>query len=137
MCIWTRRSLLLFGALATTGVGAAPDARRFRDAAFAMKDKAIASGDQAYGAVLALEGKIVGWGPSRVIADNNSDAHAERVAMWNAQNALGRKDLSGAVLYSTSIPCRDCQDYAARHGVAGMVHGSAMRNAGRPLRYSD
>lgn len=102
-----------------------------------MKAKAVAAGDQAYGAVLVMDGRIAGWGPSRVVVDKNNDAHAERVAMWDAQKRRGGKDLTGAILYSTSIPCRDCQDFAARHGVARMIHGTAMRDAGRPLKDSE
>ncbi len=53
-----------------------------------MKEIAVASGDQAYGAVIVRGGVIIGYGPSRVIADRNIDAHAERVALWDAQKRL-------------------------------------------------
>ena len=59
-------------------------------------------GDQPYGAVLVMGDAVVGEGPSLVVKDNNPDAHAERVALLDAQRRLGRADLAGAVLYSTS-----------------------------------
>lgn len=96
-----------------------------------MRRQAVASGDQSYGAVLVLDDRIVGYGPSRVIADRNPNAHAERVAIWAAQQAIGRNDLSGAVLYSTSRPCTDCEAVAAQANVARMIHGIGM-DAGTP-----
>ena len=105
-------------------------------AAFAMKRQAEANGDQGYGAVLVRTGRIIGRGPSRVVQDNNPDAHAERVAMWDAQKYLGRTDLSGAILYSTSVPCALCQDFAARYDVARMIYGEGMRDGGAPRRLS-
>ena len=144
MCDCSRRWFLtLAGAGVAGGIfarqaGAAQaDAAKFIKAAFAMKAKAIASGDQPYGAVLVMDNEIIGWGPSRVVLDNNEDAHAERVSMWDAQKRRGNMDLTGAALYSTSIPCSHCQDFAARHGVAKMIHGRGMLDAGRPRRYGE
>ncbi len=85
-----------------------------------MRDVAVASGDQAYGAVIVLEGCIVGFGPSRVVVDANTAAHAERVALWDAQERLGRRDLPGAQIYSTSRPCMVCQSALAQAGVVRM-----------------
>src|SRR5262245_55383249 len=45
--------------------------REFAGQAASMREKAIAAGDQPYGAVVVLDGCIVGYGPSRVIVDNN------------------------------------------------------------------
>ena len=140
MCECSRRAFLGCAgalALAPASAGAKPAGTGFIEAAFDMKSKAVASGDQPYGAVLVIDGMIAGWGPSRVVVDKNRDAHAERVAMWDAQKRRGNSELMGAILYSTSIPCRDCQDFAARHGVATMIHGRTMQNAGRPLRYDE
>src|SRR6188768_1528619 len=65
-----------------------------------MKAEAVAAGDQAYGAVLVKNGAIVGYGPSRVVAENDQNAHAERVALRDARRRLGSDDLSGTILYS-------------------------------------
>ena len=144
MCDCSRRGFLSLagaslvgGAFARQAGAAQADAAKFIKAAFAMKAKAIASGDQPYGAVLVMDNEIIGWGPSRVVLDNNDDAHAERVSLWDAQKCRGKKSLAGAVLYSTSIPCSHCQDFAARHGVAKMIHGRSMGDAGQPKRYGE
>ena len=105
---------------------------RFIAEAERMRLQAVAAGDQSYGAVLVKADAIVGWGPSRAVTQRNSNAHAERVAIWDAQARLGTKDLSGTVLYSTSIPCAACQAEAARFGVARMFWGPKGVDAGVP-----
>ena len=42
--------------------------------------------------------------------------------------------ISGATLYSTSIPCAMCQAAAAFVGVARLIHGEALADAGAPRR---
>jgi tRNA(Arg) A34 adenosine deaminase TadA len=106
--------------------------RRWYAAALAMKTLAESWGDQPYGAVLVLDGSVVGDGPSRVVKDGNPDAHAERVAILDAQRRLGRASLAGAVLVSTSRPCGLCEAAAARAGVARMVFGADLTDAGAP-----
>ena len=97
-----------------------------------MKEEAVKNGDQPYGAVLIVDGAIAGYGPSRVNSDRNPDAHAERVALWEAQRRLGRQDLAGAVVYATSRPCSACQRALAAANVARMLVGPTAEDAGRP-----
>ena len=91
-------------------------------------------GDQPYGAVLVADGAIIGDGPSRVVQRNDPAAHAEREAVRDAQNRLGRSDLTGSVLYSTSRPCRQCETAAAEANVARMYFGRELNDAGQPRR---
>ena len=99
-----------------------------------MKDQAVASGDQAFGAVLVKAGLIVGYGPSRVILTGNPEAHAERVALWDAQKRLDTKDMTGAILYSTSRPCAACEHALALANIEGMYFGPQPTAAGKPKR---
>jgi tRNA(adenine34) deaminase len=108
-----------------------PDQRWF-GIAEEMKRQAESWGDQSYGAVLVQDGQVVGFGPSRVVKDRDPDAHAERVAIRDAQRRLGRSSLSGAVLYSTSRPCALCEMAAAKAKVARMYYGSSLQDAGVP-----
>jgi tRNA(adenine34) deaminase len=108
--------------------------RRFFDAAEALRRLAVSWGDQSYGAVLVAGDVIVGVGPSRVVVDADSSAHAERVALRDAQRRLRRRSLAGAVLYSTSRPCGACEAAAAAAGVGRMIHGAALTDAGAPRR---
>ena len=139
MCGWTRRSVF---ALAAAGVAAltfrakaAPvEHRDFVAAAFKMKDEAVRSGDQPYGAVVVKDGRIIGFGPSRVVLKKDWTAHAEREAIREAQARLGREDLGGYVLYSTSRPCAECERAAARANISRMYHGPEATDAGPPRR---
>ena len=141
MLSYTRRaSLVLAGAaaaaaaLARAAAAAASEHRPFVAAALAMKQQAVAAGDQPYGAVVVERGRIVGYGPSRVVANNDASAHAEREAIRDAQARLGRADLAGCVMYSTSRPCANCERAAAEANLARMFHGPGPIDAGAPRR---
>ena len=110
----------------------AEEHQEFIAAAFKTKDEAIAKGDQPYGAVVVRDGRIVGFGPSRVVLKRDADAHAEREAIRDAQARLGTADLSESVLYSTSRPCAACERAAAQARIARMLHGADAIDAGRP-----
>lgn len=61
-----------------------------------------------FGAVVVMDGKIIGSGGNRVIMLNDPTAHAEIVAIREASTTINNFDLSGAVLYSTCEPCPMC-----------------------------
>jgi tRNA(adenine34) deaminase len=139
MCSCTRRSVFaIFAAAcaaAATRVTAAPaEHREFIAAAFRMKDEAVRLGDQPYGAVVVKAGRIIGFGPSRVVLKKDGSAHAEREAIREAQARLGTADLSGCVLYSSSRPCTQCEAAAAAAMIARMYHGPEATDAGVPRR---
>jgi tRNA(Arg) A34 adenosine deaminase TadA len=106
--------------------------RRWYEAAEDMKRLAESWGDQSYGAVLVLHGALIGEGPSRVVKNQNPDAHAEREAIRDARERLGRDNLQGSILYSTSRPCSLCEAAAARAGVSRMYFGPLLKDAGPP-----
>lgn len=112
--------------------GAPKPASEWAAAARRMLELALSWGDQPYGAVLVLDGQLVGEGPSRVVKNKDPSAHAEREAIRDAQARLGRSRIEGSVLYSTSRPCRACEDAAADAGVSRMIHGDALHDAGAP-----
>lgn len=106
--------------------------RRWIEAAFEMRRLAESWGDQSYGAVVVMDGVLVGEGPSRVVKLGDANAHAEREAIRDAQRRLGRMRLDGAVLYSTSRPCPRCERVAAEAHIVRMIHGADLRDAGPP-----
>ena len=110
-----------------------PDARWY-EAAEGMRRLALSWGDQPYGAVLVVDGTIVGEGPSRVVKQRDATAHAEREAIRDAQRKVGRQKIEGSVLVSTSRPCSACEDAAAEAGVARMWFGPDLSDAGAPRR---
>ncbi|MBM3556998.1 MAG: nucleoside deaminase [Alphaproteobacteria bacterium] len=109
-----------------------PEARGFMARAFDMRRKAEAAGDQGYGAVVAREGRIIGQAPSAVVTRQDPTAHAEMEALRDAASRLGRRDLAGAVLYSSSRPCPMCEAAAYWAGIERMIHGEGLTDAGRP-----
>jgi len=108
-----------------------PD-RRWYEAAVSQRRLAESWGDQPYGAVLVLSGVLVGEGPSRVVRNQDTNAHAEREAIKDAQRRIGRTSLSGSVLYSTSRPCVLCEAAAAKAGISRMYFGPSLTDAGPP-----
>jgi len=130
-----RHWLVLCAIPAVPGVRAdvaSPD-RRWYEAAEAMRRLALSGGDQPYGAVVVQNGRIVGQAPSRVRQRNDPNAHAEREAMREVRERFGAEVLRGAVLYSTSRPCALCEAAAAQAGIARMIHGAGLQDAGAPM----
>ena len=103
--------------------------------AFELKNAAVESGDQAYGAVVAKDGRVVGNGPSRVIVNQDPTAHAEMEAIRDAARPLGTRDLDGCIIYATSRPCRMCETAAYWANISYIYYGDALNDGGRP-RYS-
>lgn len=61
-----------------------------------------------FGAVVVLDGKIIGRGNNKVTSTNDPTAHAEVVAIRNACKALDQFHLPDATIYATSEPCPMC-----------------------------
>lgn len=135
----SRRTAVL-GTVSLLLAGAAAKARavqpelRWYEAAVRMKRLAQSWNDQPYGAVLVLDGAVIGEGPSRVVKNDDVTAHAEREAIRDARQRLGRQGLAGAVLYSTSRPCSLCEAAAAEAGVSRMYFGASLTDAGTPRK---
>ncbi len=92
------------------------------------------AGDQAYGAVVVKNGRIIGFGPSRVVLKKDWTAHAEREAIREAQARLGRSDLSGCLLYSSSRACSACETAAYDAKITRMYFGVDAADAGAPRK---
>ena len=107
--------------------------RHFAERARAMRDQAIASGDQAYGAVVVRDGRIVGLGPSRVVVNIDPTGHAEMEALRDAARNLGTHDLSGCEMFTTSPPCRMCETAAYWANIRRVYTGPDASDRGRPV----
>ncbi|MEO6626688.1 MAG: nucleoside deaminase [Burkholderiaceae bacterium] len=122
------------GAKALAQSGALRPEQRWYEAAVQMQRLAESWGDQSYGAVLVLDGAVIGQGPSRVVKNGDVTAHAEREAIRDARRKLGRQKLAGAVLYSTSRPCPLCEAAAGEAEVSHMYFGPLLIDAGTPAK---
>ncbi len=65
-------------------------------------------GNQPYGSVIVVGGRIVAEGENCVVTDLDPTAHAEIVAIRAACRDLGRVDLLGGTIYASGEPCWTC-----------------------------
>jgi len=84
----------------------------------------LAEGEVPIGAVVVLDGHIVGR------AHNAPTAHAEVLALREAGTKTGNYRLTGATLYATIEPCAMCCGAALHARVARVVYGADDPKAG-------
>ena len=87
--------------------------------ALALAQEAAARGEVPIGAVVVLDGIVVGGGFNQPIGSNDPTAHAEIVALRDAGRRVGNYRLTGATLYVTIEPCQMC--------VGAMIHARIRR----------
>ncbi len=92
--------------------------------------RAEQAGEVPVGAVVVLEGRVVGTGGNRTITDCDPTAHAEVVALRAAAQAVGNYRLEGAALYVTVEPCAMCAGALVQARVARLVYGADDPKAG-------
>lgn len=143
-----RRRLVLGGAGVMMGLSAAhsrggeglseivqpanPGRTAFMARAVEMRRRAVAAGDQAYGAVIVKGGRIVGEGASAVLTRRDPTAHAEIEAIRDAARRLGTNDLSGCEMYGTSKACPMCETAAYWARLARLHYGESVTDGGVP-----
>jgi tRNA(adenine34) deaminase len=77
-------------------------------------------GNTPAGSIVVLDGEIIGEGIEALPVGTSVTGHAETLACQAALDATGRRDLAGAVLYTTAEPCFMCA-YAIRQLRIGLV----------------
>lgn len=88
------------------------------------------AGEVPVGAVVVLEGAIVGRGHNRPIAERDPTAHAEILALRDAGRRIGNYRLAGATLYVTLEPCLMCAGALVLARVDRLVFGAWDPKAG-------
>jgi tRNA(adenine34) deaminase len=83
------------------------------------------AGEVPIGAVVVLEGRVVGQGFNQPIGAGDPTAHAEIVALRQAAKAAGNYRLIGATAYVTVEPCLMCVGALVNARVAAVVYGVA------------
>lgn len=93
--------------------------------AIALAEDAERTGKGApTGAVITLDGRLVGEGQNQVQANSDPTAHAEITAIRQAGARLKRSRFEGATLYSTLQPCGMCTMAAIWAGISRIVYGA-------------
>lgn len=98
---------------------------QFMRRALELARRAEAEGEVPVGAVVVLEGRIIGEGWNRPIASNDPTAHAEVQAMRAAAATLQNYRLAAATLYVTLEPCDMCLGAMFHARIARAVYGAA------------
>jgi tRNA(adenine34) deaminase len=91
---------------------------------------AAAAGEVPVGALVALDGRIVGRGRNQPIATSDPTAHAEIVALRAAGAALGNYRLTGTTLVVSLEPCAMCVGALIHARVGRVVFGCADAKGG-------
>lgn len=92
--------------------------------ALELARRAEAQGEVPVGAVVVLDGKIVGEGWNRPISSADPTAHAEIQAMRAATATISNYRIPGATLYVTLEPCEMCLGAMFHARIARTVFGA-------------
>ena len=99
-------------------------------AALAEAARARDAGEVPIGAVVALNGEIVGRGFNQPIASRDPTAHAEIVALRDAAARMANYRLTGATLCVTVEPCLMCVGAIVHARIGTLVFGAAEPKSG-------
>lgn len=102
----------------------------FMQRALELALRAENEGEVPVGALVVLNGEIVGEGWNRSIGNHDPTAHAEIVALRVAAVKLGNYRLTGTTLYVTLEPCPMCAGAIVHARVARVVYGAPDPLAG-------
>jgi tRNA(Arg) A34 adenosine deaminase TadA len=104
--------------------------RQLMSEAIALSSRGLKNGRGGpFGAVVAKDGKVVGRGHNRVLADHDPTAHAEVVALRDAGRKLKRFHLDGCILYTSCEPCPMCLAAAYWARVDAIVFANTRADA--------
>lgn len=98
--------------------------------ALELAHRAAAAGEVPVGAVVAVDGAIVGEGHNQPIGAVDPTAHAEIVALRQASRAVGNYRLTGATLVVTVEPCLMCVGAMVHARIGTVVFGASEPKAG-------
>lgn len=104
--------------------GDADTDRRWMRHALELAERGRAEGEVPVGAVVVLDGAVVGEGWNRPIAASDPTAHAEIVAMRQASQRLHNYRLTNADLYVTLEPCLMCAGAMVHARIRRLVFGA-------------
>jgi tRNA(adenine34) deaminase len=92
--------------------------------ALVLARQAQAAGEVPVGAVVVVNGAVVGRGRNAPVASIDPTAHAEMLALREAAAAMGNYRLEQAVVYVTLEPCPMCAGALVAARVKALVFGA-------------
>jgi tRNA(adenine34) deaminase len=96
----------------------------FMKQALELAREAELAGEVPVGAVVVLNGEVIGRGRNRPVELHDPSAHAEMMALREAAAAIGNYRVEKATLYSTLEPCVMCAGALVAARVGRLVFGA-------------
>jgi tRNA(adenine34) deaminase len=107
-----------------------PDDEQFMHEALRQAKKAYRADEVPVGAVVVREGKIIGRAYNQVELLKDATAHAEMLALTQAEAAVGDWRLIDCDLYVTKEPCAMCAGALVHVRIRRVIFGCADPRAG-------
>ena len=98
--------------------------------ALEMARCALAAGEVPIGAVVAVDGEIVGRGFNQPLSSHDPTAHAEILAIREAARRAANYRLTGATLCVTIEPCLMCVGAMVHARIGTLLFGAAEPRTG-------
>ncbi len=102
----------------------------FMDEALRQARKAYAAGEVPVGAVVVCEGRVIARAFNQVELLKDATAHAEMLALTQAEQALGDWRLIDCALYVTKEPCPMCAGAVVHVRLSRVVYGAVDSKGG-------
>lgn len=98
--------------------------------ALLLADQASSLGEVPVGAVVVLDGQIIGRGYNQPISSCDPTAHAEIIALRDAAKNMANYRLVNAELFVTLEPCSMCAGAIAHSRIKRLVYAAKEPKAG-------
>ena len=92
--------------------------------ALELAREAESAGEVPVGAIVVLNGEVIGRGRNSPISSNDPTAHAEILALREAAAAIRNYRVEGGTLYVTLEPCVMCAGALVQARVSRLVFGT-------------
>ena len=92
--------------------------------------RALENDEVPIGAIVVLQGRVVGRGWNQNISKNDPTAHAEIVALREAGSIVGNHRLGDCELFATIEPCAMCAGAMIHARIKRLVYGADDPKAG-------
>jgi tRNA(adenine34) deaminase len=102
----------------------------FMGEALRQAQRALAADEVPIGAVIVREGRILARAFNQVELLKDATAHAEMLALTQAEDAVGDWRLTGCTLYVTKEPCPMCAGAVVHTRLDRVVFGAADLKGG-------
>ena len=97
--------------------------------AIKLAEEGINNGGGPFGAVIAMDGKILAETVNKVVVNSDPTAHAEVLAIREAASALNSHDLKNCILYCSCEPCPMCLGAIYWAGIQKVVYACDRNDA--------